>query len=301
MIKTRTVLVLGAGSSIDFGFPSGPGLLERVLQDLRRSDSTIKPVLSTLGFADALIQDFAKTLRMARTPSIDSFVEHRTDFLEIGKACIACGLIPRESWPALFKIGGRSWYDYLLGLLTDQGPEHFSANKLAIVTFNYDRSLDYYLFTTLQNRWHLSTEECARLLRSVPVVHVYGQLGKLPELAEGEGRPYGASLTEAAVRESVAAMEILHEAKKDSPRLRQAIGLLSSADRVIFLGFGYHPTNLDRLAVSDLINRDVYGSAFGLLMGELHPIRVAFGNVPIDLGKENEDTLLFLRSRAILQ
>ena len=67
--------------------------------------------------------------------------------------------------------------NYLAGKL-DSTFEEFGNNKLSIVTFNYDRSLEHYLLNSLMTLHGKTRDECAQALKKIPIVHVYGQLGE---------------------------------------------------------------------------------------------------------------------------
>jgi hypothetical protein len=302
IVDHRTVLVLGAGASMDFGFPSGRELWQQIIGLLGSPESDFFRVLLDLGHRKVL-DEFRRELTAARPPSVDVFLDDRREYLDVGKAAIACALIPIEqaSTAPLFSPGIFSWYDYLYHRLTDGKRDDFSRNRLSIVTFNYDRSLEFFLFTTLKSRWRLTDAECAELLKAVQIVHIYGPLGDLAELSGGRGLRYGAALDRSAVEHAVSRMQILHEAADNADAVIRARKLLLEADAICFLGFGYHPTNLERLGVKDLGNRSVMGTAYGLLGGEISSVLRAFGNRDsIDLGKPNENVLLFLRGRPIL-
>jgi hypothetical protein len=301
MIDTPTTLVLGAGASMDFGFPSGRGLLLRTIDDLGTPSSTLYQVLGQLGFKEPTMGDFRDALRLSRPPSVDALIETRPEFLEVGKAAIAAGLIPCEGASNVMDPRVFSWYDFLLGRLRASKPEDFTKNKLSVVTFNYDRSLEHFLFTTLQHTWNLPDAEVGMLMQALPIVHIYGQLGKFPPLNNGTGRAYGAKLTAAGVTESVAEMRVLHEGEK-SPQLAAAQKLVALAKRVCFLGFGYLPINVDRLQAGRLPRKGVRvcGTAYELREGERVHLRKAFGPLSIHLGKTEAKVLDFLREDDVL-
>jgi hypothetical protein len=50
----------------------------------------------------------------------------------------------------------------------------------------------------------------------------------------------------------------------------QAHKMIADADRIMFLGFGYHPTNIVRLKIADNLkpNADLWGTAYGLTPSE---------------------------------
>ena len=76
-------------------------------------------------------------------------------------------------------------------------------DKSLIIDFNYDRSLEHYLFTSLRSLHGRSVDECLEKLAKVPIIHVYGQLGTIPYPQPGsrEYLPLGGD--ENKVREAV--------------------------------------------------------------------------------------------------
>jgi hypothetical protein len=285
---------------MSFGFPSGAGLVQDAIRQLGIGKGPLVRLLASLGQDQARVSDFRSALIAARPMSLDAFVEHRSDFFDIGKAVIAACMIPYEASTTLLHPDQFWWYDYLAARLMDHGPDGFRANQLAVVTFNYDRSLELFLFTRLKNLWGLTDEGCRLLVRLIPLVHVYGQLGKLPEVNDGEGRAFGAGLDHEGVTMAMKEMQVIHEAQTNSAELQHARKLLHWADRILFLGFGFHPKNLERLGVREFGARAVGGTAFNLLEGERQPIRDTFEGGGITLGDPDEDVLLFLRRRPLL-
>lgn len=58
--------------------------------------------------------------------------------------------------------------------------EDFAKNKVAFVTFNYDRCVEHFFFTSLKNSFGRSDEETAAVAKRIGVVHLHGRLGHLP-------------------------------------------------------------------------------------------------------------------------
>jgi len=109
--------------------------------------------LQAAGFRSGDIEDFRNSLERSGRSSVDAFLEHRTEFLEVGKAAIAALLLPCEKEESLFDLNRDSrWYEYLFQKL-NAGFEDFANNRIAFITFNYDRSLEFYLFTALKHAY----------------------------------------------------------------------------------------------------------------------------------------------------
>jgi hypothetical protein len=145
MIKKKTVLVLGAGASMPYGLPSGYELMKEILDGIPSEDSALFRRLRDLGNDPSDIKLFHENLLHSDQPSVDAFLEHWPKFVEMGKQAIAICLIPKESksqFPFRSIQKGDSWYQYLIGKLSVSCPDEFTKNKLAIVTFNYDRSIE---------------------------------------------------------------------------------------------------------------------------------------------------------------
>lgn len=94
MISRQTVFVLGAGASYPYGFPTGEELVGEII-GLTRSERTLDAFLYN-GCVDSDVKRFAHDLADSDAPSVDAFLEHRRDFLKIGKLAICLSLIPKE-------------------------------------------------------------------------------------------------------------------------------------------------------------------------------------------------------------
>jgi hypothetical protein len=90
MITTPIVFVLGAGASVDFDFPVGKELLQRVVEDLRSTTQIRDNVLAS-GFSAKEVDEFSDALRFSAEWSIDAFLEKRPAFMNIGKAAMERG------------------------------------------------------------------------------------------------------------------------------------------------------------------------------------------------------------------
>jgi hypothetical protein len=288
--------VLGAGASAPFAFPLGRGLLLRVIEGLR-SKGAFFQLLGACGFDGDHMTTFARELEMSMQPSVDAFLENRPEFLDVGKA-IAAALIPYESENNLQRPrDGPHWYEYLFNRL---GPTRadYEQSQLSVITFNYDRSFEHFLFLALRASFGLTDDEGKALLQKVPLVHVHGQLGALDYISP-EGRPYRSDPTPTIIRRYAREIRIVYEAVPDDPQFRQAHDWLSNAEVVCFLGFGYLKSNIERLRI-DVVptERYVFGSAFGLTTVEVDAIKLMIGahRDRLYFGRASERDVEFLRN-----
>jgi SIR2-like domain len=131
-----------------------------------------------------------------------------------------------------------------------------SKKKISFITFNYDRSLEFFLMTSLKNRFKKSQNEVAEKLKKIPIVHLYGKLGPLPwEVITDNDyyRNYEPLVLPHHLRKSSKSLKIIYDKLElDNPEFKQAKILLGAARKIYFLGFGYHKDNLDRLKIKSI-------------------------------------------------
>lgn len=228
MIDNDTVLVLGAGASMDYGFPSGEQLIEDIINYLE-GNIQAKPdkkkifvalilykyfknkTEKTLHDCYMMVEEFISTFKNASPASIDDFLDKNTreEFKMIGKICVIITISRCENSEADFMTEWkdtnpshryfkeledsanrsnytlprghleliRGWYNYLWKKIYEGNIEN-NLSKLTFVTFNYDRSLERFLYTRLINLLNLKEDDAIELSNeSVVIHHVYGQLG----------------------------------------------------------------------------------------------------------------------------
>jgi hypothetical protein len=292
MITKPTTLILGAGASAPFGFPTGNELKEKVLS-LVADD----PLFGS--YPRIFVENFKAALLKSGKTSVDAFLEHRPEFIQMGKTAIAMILIGCEDEAGLFVQTKNSWYEYLFNQLATTFDD-FDKNKLSILTFNYDRSLEHYLYTCLQNTYGKSVDECAKKLKSIPIVHLHGDLGELPYLlGTNSMRPYSTKLSDGTVGIASQRIRIIHEGIANEPQFTQAHKILSESQHICFLGFGYHLLNIRRLGFKDAksyLGSKIWGSVHGFTHAERDNLTYDFfGRFPSKDMPYGCDALNFLR------
>jgi hypothetical protein len=211
--------------------------------------------LSPFGLTKEDCREFGIALRESQQPSIDAFLFDRDDptFMRIGKLAIAANLIANENMQNLFgennSEGSQPWYDYLLNLMGNRN--NFMSNNLSIITFNYDRSFEYFLYYALKQRFGLSERELPRYItNSIRTVHIYGQLG-IPHFYDAHnGRRYENIVNEENLQKCIDEISLIYEVDskgKDSANFERVYDIITETDLLVFLGFGYHQENIRRL------------------------------------------------------
>ena len=241
MISKPTVLVLGAGASTRCGYPLGRQLVNQLCQ-LRGSAE-----LDNLpdGWTRDGVERFLRKLSLSDPSSIDAFLETNRDEASLGKFLIARQLKKREDIDGLFPPHDSGWYRHLFNSLLVDGSPQFEKSSLSIVTFNYDRSLEAYLHTRLQHSCQLDEAEATQILSHLPIFHVHGILGEYP------ASPYRSDCGTQELVMISKQIQIIHEISDSentfcNKMFCQANQRLKSAERIYFLGFGFHRDNLRR-------------------------------------------------------
>jgi hypothetical protein len=267
-----------------YGFPSGAQLrrllcnAENLMELTRHGD-----------FDPEEIRNFCDVFLKSGMASIDAFLARRGDheeipggktFSQIGKAAIAFSLIRCENYHRLFDFEIQdNWYQYLWQFIGDS-LEDLERNRLSVITFNYDRSLEMYLLVAIQHAFGVSKDEAARHLKKIPIIHVYGQIGELMEASDSGSnwREYAPDPSSRNIAIGADGIKVIAEHREDGPEFARAHAAISSADRLCFLGFGFDPVNVRRLNIEELLRErftdwhaerpGVYATTVGMLHSE---------------------------------
>lgn len=267
-----------------YGFPSGAKLREQLC-----NPQFMLALQKNGSFDDREISIFCEAFLKSSMASIDAFLARRGDqrvmeggatFAEIGKAGIAISLISCENIHNLYNFDNPdNWYHYLWQLIGDS-LEDIGKNKLSIVTFNYDRSLEMFLLLAIRHAFGVTEEVAAEHLRKIPIIHVYGKIGELACFGHEADRcrSYVAYPSAKDIKIAAEGIRVIAEHRDDSPEFGQAHKALISADRICFLGFGFDATNVKRLNIFEILKKrfidsgfyhpNVYSTTIGMLRSE---------------------------------
>ena len=302
LIDKQTVFVLGAGASIPYGYPTGLELSNSIIEmiDFDESQLSDEEIIATKGtlainaihenFNNDLLKEFLRFkqgLEDSSRSSIDSFLENRSEFCDIGKRCIAWNLIRKEYNTISNK---RDWFEYLHDSEFARGCnslEDYSHNNIDFITFNYDRVLEHNLITRLKGTYGNNEVECAEMIDdSFEIVHVHGKLNDLSWESE-DGRAYGQKPdSQEEWKKAADGINIIHEKMGDKP-FKEAIKLIKNAELIVFLGLNLHNTiNLDRIKINEnLEGKRIYTTVLGLTGPQRDDVNDYFDNQVSNLSR----------------
>jgi hypothetical protein len=293
MFRRKTVFVVGAGASTDFGLPVGTGLSERIaasstvdidhwgspanalsfviLDLLKRKSDDVSQLNAWLG----ALRQISTGIHLKR--SIDSFIDQHASDLNIaqmGKLMIALRIVEAEQRATALSLSDRgtldlknpileaSWLDQFASMLFESlkadALDELGKN-LFLICFNYDRCIEHYLTHALINTYSVLESEAARLVDSLNIVHPYGKLGSLADVPFGPQNPDFWAIADNLKTFSESADTAIDE------RIKAAI---LAADQLVFLGFSFGRQNMELMTSRQMSPRHhgkpSYASGFGL-------------------------------------
>jgi hypothetical protein len=272
MLTKKTVFVLGAGASSVYGFPLGRTLCQSVIRELEVGQAR-KDILDYTKFSEKEIDHFREELRESGQSSVDAFLEHRRELIDIGKAAMTAILVKYEQASELWSFEGYNWMRHLFEKMNAPF-ETFGQNLVSFITYNYDRSLEHFLCRSLRRSYRKTDEECATVLQSIPIIHLHGRLGYLPWQLKERNREYEPRLDARVFNLCTESIKIVHE-EIDETRdndFHIAHQLLNDAEKMYYLGFGYGEVNVKRLDLASISQKETRGTGIGLTNSECQNI-----------------------------
>ena len=282
-MKKNTVFIIGAGASAPYGYPTGNRLRnlicknysDRIYPFIERSKNSLSN--NQIQRYKTKIKNLADVFFDSGTPSIDLFLSRNSSFSEIGK-CIIVSLILEDESRSKFhediENTDLDWYSYLyLRMSRELTKQHdyklFGDNKVSFITFNYDRSLEFFLAKCLKNSFFDELKDCNDMTELIPFdfLHVYGCVAELPWQSDG-GLEYGIKNDFELISQLSKNIRVIYDRTDDS--LDDAKKLIRHAKKIFFLGFGYAGENLKVLGFPHIVNSEqlLYGTAQGFTKRE---------------------------------
>ena len=305
MIKQNTVLILGAGASVPFGYPTGFELRKYICNDFKNDWMRIsKRDEKLLKQIDEFTKAFASSLNM----SIDLFLSRNKKFEKIGKIAIIQQILKaeRNSKEPSNIFDKPNWISYLYERLTkkftDDSYYKIADNKLKIITFNYDRLVENSIYKALCNSFTLTNMNLfEQEMFRFGIMHVYGKIAPL-DWEQEEGLKYKVDLRSIKILNYLENIKVLYD-QREIPNRAYIDSTLQKAKRIFFLGFGYADENLDVLNIKDNFNKyqRIFGTAKDLTNNEIEKIRNKFSSLTTEkyyneIIIENCDNLTLLRN-----
>ena len=125
--------------------------------------------------------------------------------------------------------------------LTAKDVKEFKTNRLNIVTFNYDRSIDRFLHNFVCRRFGVAPANAWNILQeTIEIIHLHGILAPYPQYPYSEGDHWSLAVNH---------IKVVHEMENASelPDFIRASTLLEEANIVHVIGFSMGERNINNL------------------------------------------------------
>jgi hypothetical protein len=179
-------------------------------------------------------------------------------------------------------------------LSTPLSYKDFPSNKLTFITFNYDRSLEHFLYGSLKHSFSedgvkLAFPTLESLMEHIAIAHVYGCLCD-PDWRQGFELPYGAPADCITAYKLHKNIKTFYE-KNLSTFVPSTENKIQGAKKIYFLGFGFARENLDIIGIPANLRmgQKIYGTAFGLFPNEIENIKSRLRENPEIRTEEGQD------------
>lgn len=293
MIEKNTVFIIGAGGSYPYGFPLGIELRQLAY---RNAESMFQKFNAEVGddfLADIVrvASQFSRQLKSSGDQSIDWFLKKFPLFSLVGKISILHHILQAENDSKFLedmedKKKQQDWYWYLYNQISkyqydEPVPGLILRNKVSFITFNYDRSLEHFLYNRFENghQFEKYGVTAPEIFKKIPFYHVYGKVAPLDWERE-ENKPwvgYGGYHQKYNLLDSLKEnIKLIDE--REGKKNYEIGNLLKDAERIFFLGFSYADENLTVLDIPQVLNQNqwIFGTAFGMTENEIRKIRNKF-------------------------
>ncbi len=295
MIKGDTVFILGAGASNPYGYPTGEQLkteiIDNYVNDLR---TYIRNRTRGSGLPEALLlqesqnaKKFVETFKNVPI-SIDQFIATNRQFEREGKKAIILRILKDE----MNSSNKDDWFSELFKRMTerisqDADYNKVKENKISFITFNYDRSLETFLFNSLNSMFtNIQKEKIIELINKFKIIHIFGQVAGLEWQNKVQKVEYRENINFINIEELVGNIRTIYEEQKN-PELEDAKELIKNAKRIFFMGFGYAEENMEILEIPQNIN--VYTKVYGTMLN--YPEEEIKRKIDYFIAKTRSDTL----------
>lgn len=276
MFQRKTLIVVGAGASMEVDLPSGRELTREIAELLniafdhrtqKSGDYGLWKACETHAReADSELEPYFAAARrihgaMPQAASIDSFIDDHSGDKHIelcGKLAIVRSVLSAESRSKLIVTSDRSdaqldyinleptWFNRFWSLLScplDQLAERLAS--FAMIVFNYDRCIEHFLYYSLQNYYGVSAQQAADILTSLTIYHPYGTVGHLPWQGGSPSVAFGGEVSaDQLLALSKEIRTFTEETDPASTEIQQIHRAVLDAQVMVFLGFAFHPNNM---------------------------------------------------------
>jgi hypothetical protein len=293
LFNQKVVFIVGAGASREYSFPLGSELKDRIAADVRfrfehgswhlvagsvdlfehirrhakgANDRTNDYTLASNELANA-IPSFV---------SIDEalhFVSGTPEAVEVGKIAIVHHILKAERESSLTLDAGKGrlvnlpdgWIGDMFSMAVAGSRREDlvrAFDNVTFVNFNYDRAIEQYLYWALQQRASVPADDARSIVAGLNMLRPYGSIGQFAPSPSDQFAFGTTQYFDPFSRLSQLGTYTDQKPMHDVASMQSAIG---AAKLVVFLGFGFHPSNVDLIKIGS-------GNGIGFVLGTVKGI-----------------------------
>lgn len=284
-VAPGSVFVVGAGASVAYKLPTGAMLRDEIVQLAvgRPNGEMAKDVLVAANALPGDLEAMGRAVNNASVGSIDEWVGLNPNWGTLAKCAIAAILLHREATEPV--LPGRTQFhlnpDWIGYFLRHAFASEGGLDGVKIVTFNFDRIIEARLDLAIAGRYGLNPVKSPDIPQ-LEILHVSGILGQpewSPKATVENTVRFGVKPDAGSIRIAGSQIYFVHEERAEET-LSRAREMIKHAPLVAFVGFGFHPQNVEPLGVRHAAQNAIFiGSAHGMDTAEARGIEHHFKRV----------------------
>jgi len=297
MIGESTVFILGAGSSVPYGYPTADKLRHDIITSFK---DRYKEFLEELKLLDVStvnnkvnkVRDFIHLFKESGTKSIDLYLSRNENLLDVGKNVLTLQMLFYERDSKFNEDMDNPKFDWYSDLFTEitnyiispNDLKMIKRNNISFITFNYDRSLEHYLHKSLKYSFSECKErEIKDAIENFNFIHVYGKIADLNwEDSELKFQYKDKAFVDYFEALSKNIRVIYDDRNKQAEEIQNEI---YQANRIFFLGFGFAEENLDAIEFKGSLKpgHSIFATTLGFTPNEVEKIKdsICGNNTPL--------------------
>jgi len=311
MFRAKTVLVIGAGASVEVGLPMGPELLKQIVNMIQIRFDHYRQSSGDVGILEAIkicvneganVEKTNQHLKAARqlaesakqALSIDNVIDALEDAQVelVGKLGIVRAILKAEANSSKFKRVDNmpdslditkfeeTWYSSLSKILTEnvrksQITEIF--DNLEIINFNYDRCLEHYLPISLGSYYGVPPADVREIMQGLVIHRPYGVAGRLPwQKGDAPSVDFGGGSPK-QLADVAQQVRTFTERVEEGDALAAIRNTVANADRIVFLGFAFHRQNVALISQKMQDHAEIIATAYQISGSDKSVIETELG------------------------
>lgn len=296
MFNRPTVFIVGAGASAECSLPTGAELKKKISVGAKFPFEFSRQIVGDQDLLYALkshfrgsheqMESFSRAGNdLAETISTFASIDEalhwwraRPEIVEIGKVAVAHYILDAERNCVLgnnrktgrvdVDLANQTWLHCFMSIALaglDRESAPFAFKNVTIINFNYDRTIEQYIYWALQQRAGVERNVAAQAVSNLRMIRPYGSIGKLDWNGQHEvefgmtgGDVFSISRNIRTFTEQIEEVSIAEGIDE----------ALEAANLIVLLGFGFHQQNLDlferKVGKTRGAPKTVIATAFGL-------------------------------------